>query len=639
MTIKFPFPKKRDSQEEMIDNIESCLKEKKNMLIHAPTGIGKTVSALYPAVKFASENNLTVFFLTPRHSQHTIAIETLKKIGDVKVTNIIGKRLFCNYLYDEMGSAEFHDLCNYLKKEGKCEHYNKTYKKGELTEEAKKKVDEITRGIFGSDEIRKKCDKFCAYEIACQAAKKSDVIIADYFHLFNPFVSASFLKKTEKNLENSIIIVDEAHQLPARARDIFSSKLSTYVLKNAIKEAKGVRNDVYLDIENISARIDELAKEKLDGRNEEHVKKEEIVAILNSVQPGFLDRLKEVSEFDKGAEQNTLSPEPENNFVDGTLIPSQKNKEEEEYSAKKKSFCSGLLNFFEVWLNVENNDDSARIIRKKDSKYGTQIEIKLSALLPSVITSEVINASYATILMSATLQPLEMYADLLGIKNYKTQSFKSVFPPENRLNIVAPIATTKYSQRNDAQYKKYADIITKVFNSAGGNTAVFFPSYYFSNQVVNYFSGGINTFIETQELTKNQKSDLLKNFINSKNGLLVGVQSGSFDQGIDFPNNVLKCVIIAGLGLANPDLETKSLINCYNKNYGKGMEYGYIYPAVQKVIQASGRAIRSEKDKAAIIYLDERFLWKNYRLAVGGEGFRASREPWKDIEKWNLGKG
>ena len=139
-------------------------------------------------------------------------------------------------------------------------------------------------------------------------------------------------------------------------------------------------------------------------------------------------------------------------------------------------------------------------------------------------------------------------------------------------------------------------------------------------------------------ITKNQKSDLLKNFMNSKNGLLVGVQSGSFDQGIDFPNNILKCVIIAGLGLATPDLETKSLINCYNKNYGKGMEYGYIYPAVQKVIQASGRAIRSEKDKAAIVYLDERFLHRNYRLAVGGEKFRASREPWKDIEKWNFGK-
>lgn len=618
MTLKFPFLKKRKSQEEMIEKVEECLKKKENLLIHAPTGIGKTVSALYPAVKFASENGLNVFFLTPRHSQHTIALETLKKIGDVKVTNIIGKRWFCNYLYDEMGSGEFHDLCNYLKKEGKCEHYNKTYKKGELTEEAKTKVSEIRREILGSDEIRKKCDKFCAYEIACQAAKKSNVIIADYFHLFNPFVSESFLKKIEKNLEDSIIIVDEAHQLPGRARDIFSSKLSTYALKNAIKEAGEMENDVCEDIEKLSAGIDELAREKLENNNEGYVKKEEIVAILNSLHPGFLDRLKEVSESAKeGAEQK------------GNLSP------EQDPVAKKRSFCSGLLNFFEVWLDVENNDDSARIIRKKDTKYGTQIEIKLSTLLPSVITSDVINTSYSTILMSATLQPLDMYADLLGIKNYKTQSFKSVFPPENRLNIVAPIATTKYSKRGETQYRNYANIITKIFNSAGGNTAVFFPSYYFLNQVANYLGGGINTFIETQELTKNQKNDLLKNFINSESGLLIGVQSGSFDQGIDFPNNILKCIIIAGLGLATPDLETKSLIDCYNKNYGKGMEYGYIYPAVQKAIQASGRAIRSEKDKAAIVYLDERFLQRNYRLAVGSETFRASREPWKDIEKWN----
>ncbi len=602
MSLKFPFQKKRESQDELVQRVEDCIKNRKNLLIHAPTGIGKTVGVLYPAVKLASELGLTVFFLTPRHSQHLIALETLKKIGEIKTVNIIGKRWLCNYFYDDLGSSDFQELCNYLKKEEKCEFYNKVFKKGELTEEAKTKINEVSKEILNSEELKKKCKDFCPYEIVCQSAKRSVVVVADYFHLFNPFVSGTFLAKINKNLEDSIVIVDEAHQLSGRATDLISSKLTTFVLNTAIKEASGVQRDVSQDIDNLRIRIEEIAKDRLNSNNEAYVSKEEIVSILNSLSPEFLDELQEVSDL----------------VMEG---------------GKEKSYCSGLSKFIENWMNSDEN--FTRIIRKKDTKYGKQIELKLNALLPAAITSDIINNSYSTILMSATLQPLEMYANLLGVKNYETISFKSIFPKENRLNLVAPIATTKFSRRGEVQYKNYADIISRIFNAVNGNTAIFFPSYYFLNQVSNFLDSRLNIFKEVQELTKERKTNLLKQFIGSEKGLLLGVQSGSFDQGIDFPNNSLKCIIIAGVALAIPDLETKSKIDCYNKNYGKGMEYGYIYPAVQKAIQASGRAIRSEKDKAVVVYLDERFLWRNYRQVLSGENFKVSREPWKDIEEWN----
>lgn len=602
MSLKFPFQKKRESQDELIQKVEDCIKNRKNLLIHAPTGIGKTIGVLYPAVKLASKLGLNVFFLTPRHSQHIIALETLKKMGNIKAVDIIGKKWFCNYLYDDLDSRDFQELCNYLKKEEKCEFYNNTYKKGELTLEAKDKIKELEKKIYSSEEIKKRCKNFCAYEIACQLAKRSNVIIADYFHLFNPFVSETFLAKINKNLENSIVIVDEGHQLPNRARDLISSKLSTFVLNTAIKEANGMQKNVSQDIDNLRIRIEEIARDRLNYNNEAYIEKEEIVSILNSLGSEFLDELQEVSD----------------------LI-----REE----GKERCSCSGLLKFIENWMDSDEN--FVRIIKKKDTKYGKQIEIKLKALLPAAITSDIINNSYSTILMSATLQPLEMYANLLGVKNYETIFFKSVFPPENRLNLVAPIATTKFSKRGEAQYKNYAEIIKKIFDSINGNTAVFFPSYYFLNQVSNFLDGSLNIFKEVQELTKEQKTNLLKQFISSERGLLLGVQSGSFDQGIDFPNNSLKGIIIAGVALAAPDLETKSLVACYNKNYGKGMEYGYIYPAVQKAIQASGRAIRSENDKAVVVYLDERFLWRSYRQVLSGENFKVSREPWEDIKKWN----
>lgn len=600
MSPKFPFENKRSGQEEMINKIKYCLENKKNLLIHAPTGIGKTVSALYPAVKFASKRGLNVFFLTPRHSQHIMAIETLRKIGNVKVMNIIGKMGFCNNVYEGLHPSDFHEMCNYLKKDGKCRFYNKVYNKGKVTDEAKAKVRELSGDILTSEEIKKRCKDFCPYEIACLGARKSTVIVADYFHLFNPYISGTFLAKIDKKLEDSIIIVDEAHQLPGRSRDLISSKLTSYILNRAVKEAKDVQAEISSDLVDFQSAIENL-KGKIRIGDEGYISKSEIN--VNSFGLNFLERLKETSD----------------------LVIEE---------GKERSYCLSILDFLERWVNSDEQNFT-RIIRKKQSRYGEQVEIKISALLPSEITSDIINNSYATILMSATLQPLEMYSDLLGVKRCESVSLKSAFPKKNRLNLIAPIATTKYSRRGEAQYKNYADIIKKIFDSVGGNTAVFFPSYFFLQQVENYLDGSINYFKESQELSKEQKNQMIVDFIKSKNSLLLGVQSGSFDQGIDFPNNSLKCTIVAGIALATPDLETKSVVSCYNRHYGKGMEYGYIYPAVQKVVQAAGRAIRSETDKAVVVYLDERFMWRNYIRALSGENFKVSRAPWIDIKEWN----
>ena len=348
-------------------------------------------------------------------------------------------------------------------------------------------------------------------------------------------------------------------------------------------------------------KLQDIADRKLKDLWETYIEKKELAAVINSLGSDFMEELSEISDFARE-------------------------------SGRHRIFCSSLLNFIERWM--ESDEDFARIIRKKKIKDRWEFEIKLVSLLPSKISSEVINNSYSTILMSATLQPLEMYADLLGINNYQTASFKSIFPKENRLNIISPIATTKYSKRNEEQYRNYASAIENIFEKVKGNTAVFFPSYIFLNNVRRHIKSK-NVFEESRDLSKEQKLNILNHFIDSGNSLLLAVQSGSFDQGIDMPNNSLKCIIIAGLALATPDLETKSLIDCYNRKYGKGMEYAYIFPAVQKAIQASGRAIRSENDRASIVYLDERFLWRNYRRVLEGETFIVSREPWNEIDKFN----
>ena len=597
--IKFPFETKRKYQDEIIGKVEECLNSGNNLLVHAPTGIGKTVSVLYPSVKFAVEYGFNLFFITPRHSQHQIALETMEKIGNVKTVDLIGKRWLCSYNYDnELSQSDFQELCNYLKKEEKCKYYNQVWSEGELTDKAISKLRSFEK-ISSSEKIKRECKDFCPYEISCLLARSSTVIIGDYFHLFSPSASKSFLMKINKELENSIVIVDEAHQLPHRVRSHLSSKLTTYILDKAWKEAKEFNPNLANEIYNLNLKIEEIAKEKLCEVEEAYIEKRELVSILNSIGSDFLKGLYEVSDAVKE-------------------------------NGKEKSFCHSIANFIDKW--IESDEDFTRIIKKvNDKKY----EINLVALLPSKITSGIINSTHSTILMSATLQPTEMYANLLGVKNYESISFPSVFPKENRLNIISPIVTTRYSKRDKKQYKKYADIISKIFENISGNVAVFFPSYYFLERVREYIEID-NLFVEKPRMSKEQKVNLLKNFVNSKKSLLLAVFSGSFDQGVDFPNNILKGVIIAGLPLAKPDLETKSLIECYNRYFGKGIEYGYIYPAIQKSIQASGRAIRKETDKAAIVYLDERFLWKNYRNIFSDGNFIVSNEPWIEVKRFNL---
>jgi DNA excision repair protein ERCC-2 len=599
--LDFPFESKRPGQEELINTVSECLKDGKSLLVHAPTGIGKTVSALYPAINFAKANGLTVFFLTPRHSQHIIALNTLKKMGDVKVADIVGKKWLCNALYDELGGMDFHEICNYLKKQEKCAYYNNTHKsgKGELTDEAKAKIDSLLGKTLSAQEIKDICPGLCPYEISCHLAKRSEVIIGDYFHLFNPYISETFLAKIGKKLEECIIIVDEAHQLPSRVRDLISSKLTSYILENAYKEAKDAGSKAADEIASLRLEISGILRRKLMAFEEAYLEKDDLSSAFSRLGADFMKELREAADFAKEG-------------------------------GKKRSYCGSLANFIDAWLDA--GPDFARVAKKVKAYHGEKYELSLCALMPSQVSRDVISGSYATIVMSATLQPLSMYADLLGFKKYESLSVKGIFPRENRLNIIAPIATTRYAKRGDLQYQNYAEITEKIFRNIEGNVAAFFPSYYFLQQVEKFLKIG-NKFVEMQDLTKDQKSALLNRFISSKNALLLGVQGGSFDQGIDYPDNVLKGVIIAGISLAKPDLETKSLIACYDRHYGKGMEYGYVVPAVQKAIQASGRAIRTETDKAAIIYLDERFLWANYRSVFSDQEFTVSREPWEKVKE------
>jgi DNA excision repair protein ERCC-2 len=182
--------------------------------------------------------------------------------------------------------------------------------------------------------------------------------------------------------------------------------------------------------------------------------------------------------------------------------------------------------------------------------------------------------------------------------------------------MLIPETTTKYSMRNEEQYRKIAQIIAKIVNDVPGNSAVFFPSYYLRDEINKFFMPLCKktTFSENSEMTKVDKENMLDRFkLYEKTGaVLLGCASGNFAEGVDLPGDLLKCVIVVGLPLQQPDLETKKLIEYYDEKFKKGWDYGYLLPAFTKVMQSAGRCIRSETDKGAVIFLDERFKWPMY---------------------------
>lgn len=582
--VFFPFDEIREIQDSLISAVHDAVKKKENLIVHAPTGLGKTAASLGPALKEAEKNGLTVFFLTSRHTQHRIAVETIREISKkynikIPVVDIIGKKWMClQPAVNILSSGEFSEYCKSAREGNKCEFFNNMKKAGKESSAVKSAVSDIEENspLEVQDAI-KKCgeEKVCPYEVSMILSKKAKVIVADYYYIFNPAIMLPFFLKSKKELSESIIIVDEAHNLPKRIRDMLGKKLSTLTINQARKEAKELKDE---DCNPILDELQSALLELIEMDEERVVKKNEF----------RVDKKEEIIEMFEGLGEITISK-------------------------SKRSYLMGIANFLESYSDDEG---FVNIIRHLKTHKGERIELAHSCLDPSIASKAVFDNAYCSILMSGTLTPVKMYKDILGI-NAKELELASPFPKKNKLNLIIPDTTTKYSERSSEQFSNIAKTLSKVCNAVPGNTAVFFPSYFIRDQVYKLFSelSAKTVFSEFSGMTKEEKEELLDKFKSYKNSgaVLLGVASGSFGEGIDLPGDFLKCVVIVGLPLNKPDIETQELINYYDRKYSKGWDYGYVLPAVSKVFQNAGRCIRSETDKGIIVFMDKRYMWENYR--------------------------
>lgn len=588
----FPYDKVRPEQDKLVAVVKSALIAKKHLIIHAPTGLGKTVALLSPCIEFAIKNKLTIFFLTSRHTQHILAIDTCrdikKKGADFYAVDVIGKKWMCLQPGANMlSSTDFHEYCRHMTETGKCEFYTNTRSDKKLSVRAKKFLEDIPFMEAHSENMIENCQtqNFCPYEIVMGAANDARVIVTDYYYVFHPSVSRNFLGKIDKNLSECIVIVDEAHNLPFRIKDLASSKISNFIISRSIKELRKLGFSECLTIvEGINDALTKLAK-GIKFEEDKVIKKEEFTAAIKNL----------------------------GDYED--LIETLENTAENIRDAEKQSYTGSIAHFLSAWQGSE--DGFTRILSKSSYANKDVVTLSYKCLDPSIISADIIKNTYATFLMSGTLLPTEMYNDLLGFPNGTKQAvFNSPFPQKNRLNLIVPKTTTKFTERTSSQYQEIAKICAEIVNTVPGNSILFFPSYGIRDSVNVFFSDLCKKtiFIEDGKMDKTERKDVLERFKTyAKSGaVILAVSSGSFSEGIDLPGDYLKCVVVVGLPLQRPDTETKEQINYFDTKFKRGWDYGYIFPAFSKCLQGAGRCIRTETDRGVVIFLDERFNSPQY---------------------------
>lgn len=573
----FPYETARPGQIDLMREWHKVLSEGGVLLANAPTGIGKTAAALSVALKHVVSGGGVVFFLTPRHTQHDLVVETVEKIGKgVRVVDLIGKKWMCGLPgASSMSNTDFSNLCKHLRDNGDCEFYNnfksKSFRVNSL------KVDSVIRECVSN--------RVCPYYYSVSLLSEAHLVVCDYYHMLNDRTRSKLLELVGKGLGECVIIFDEAHNLPDRAKELLSSTVTSNSLSSAIKECERFGGEV---VEGVRSVL-----EFVKGRG----------SVLSG-EEGLIDRSK------------LLNHLLNNGFLLTDLVKSLRDVGEEVIkSGEKRSFCNGLSEFLMVWSS--DSDGLVRIVRKRVNDGKVSYSLSVECLDPSLVVGPVLRNARASLLMSGTLYPLKMYADLLGVENCVLKDYESPFPKENKLTLVVPRTTTKFSKRDENSFKNIGVACAKLVNAAPVNSAIFFPSYFIRNKVHQYFSKLCDKplFLEEPGMSKDEKSSLFESFKSySKLGgaVLMGVVSGSFSEGVDFPGDLLEMVVIVGVPLAKPDLVVKSQIKYYETKFGKGWLYGYTYPAINKVVQAAGRVIRSGDDRGVIVLLDERYVWDNY---------------------------
>lgn len=597
--LEFPFPY-RDGQKQLAGDVYRTIARKKTLFLQAPTGVGKTISTIFPAVKAVGEDLADrIFYLTAKTITASVARETFGLLREKgyrgKVIQITAKEKLC--MCEEMD----------------CNPVNCPYAKGHF-DRVNDAVFELLQksDLFTREEILAQAEKHmvCPFEMSLDVASWSDDIICDYNYAFDPTV---YLKRFfQDGIQGDyILLVDEAHNLVERSRSMYSAE----VYKEDFLEMKRIMKNYS---KGITKLLDKCNKQLLEMKREC-----ENYMVLDHVGNFYFSLMRLVGVL-------------EDLFAKGSEIPERK---------KVLDFYFQIRNFMNIYELV----DEHYVIYSQLNDDG-RFMLKLYCVDPSLNLQNCLDRVNSTIFFSATLLPIQYYKSLLSTKtdNYAIYA-KSTFTQDQQMILMAEDVSTKYTRRNEAEFERIAFYIYKMVLGKKGNYMAFFPSYRLMEQVYDKFlqieDFGCETLLQKAGMKEQEREEFLQAFEEERENSFVAfcVMGGIFGEGIDLKNDRLIGAAIVGTGLPQISNEQEILKDYYDGHGGCGFDYAFRYPGMNKVLQAAGRVIRTTEDRGIILLLDERFLTRDYERLYPREWEQRTVCSGGQVEDlirdfWNKGK-
>ena len=616
----FPYEQFREDQERIIRDIEASAKLRKNILLVSPNGTGKTIIALSSLLPLVYEKKLKILYLCRTHSQTARVIKELEKISDfmkkkgldnVKINglSIRGRNEMCLHQYilsSKFSPKDAMSVCKDLRKNKTCPHFLNLIRK----------IGELDKPILIAPELFEnpidaeilidfcKIKKLCPYFLSKFLLEEMSIIVCNYQWIFNPFIRETFLKFIGREIQNCILIIDECHNVVDVATEVNSDRISPYSLKRCLKDLEEFRSPILLQ-SLVRILMDNLKEKKsLLKVNEKAIN---AARLLEDIYKKL--GLRDLSEF------NNLINEL---YEFGTSI----NEERIANGIISRDYIGSLAEFWLKWIasySLDNYFFSYNVRKKKEK---TNITLDIVALDPREISIPILKSCYTCLNLSGTVNPY-VYNNLMGLnesgKVYKGIIAGSPFKKKNIKALITNGVNTKRDNRTPPMFKKMNDKINEVINCTPGNIGIFCASYkilrslHENNIEAIVKKNNKKLFVEEPGLSASENASMIEDFKSlskDKNGgaVLLGVCGGRNSEGEDYPGDYMNSVVIAGFPYHLPTPRVQAKIEYYDKVFNKqGWNFGYLYPAIQRANQASGRPIRRINDKGAIIFMDNRF--------------------------------
>ncbi len=566
--LQFPFPAYRKGQRELAVAAYRTIVSRIKLFVQAPTGTGKTISVLFPAIKAMGEGKAAkLFYLTAKTITRQVAEEAFEKMRlsglKMKTLTLTAKEKIC--------------FCE----KPVCHPEYCTYAKGHYDRVNDAILDAIQEGDhFSRNEIERYAQKHrvCPFELSLDISLFADCIICDYNYVFDP---RAYLRRFfAESSGDYVFLIDEAHNLIDRSREMFSAQLSKVDFYKVKKEYK--------------------------GRNKQLDK------ILNKINRLMIEMRKQC-----GEQGYFIDPEKNEDFI----------KEINKYTAicelmlKENRSLSEDLNFLQLYFDVLSFQT---IVDFYDERYITLVEaqrnevtFKLFCLDPSFLLAQALQRGSSAIMFSATLSPLEYFRAILGGgEEDKLLSLDSPFDKRNLCVITADNISTKYHDREHTKHQ-LTRLLGSFVSHKTGNYIIYFPSYKYMHDVFQEFIiafPDITAVEQESAMSEEQRENFLASFQENPEKTYVAfcVLGGIFSEGIDLKGSRLIGMVIVSVGLPQLSVRQNMIKDYFNRKNGMGYEYAYMYPGMNKVLQAAGRVIRCESDTGVVLLIDERYGHRNY---------------------------